>query len=65
MTGLGCCEKVDVEVRESGGALCVVLKSSDSRQAELVEQIRSVLERYTFKVEIETALPAPTGTGPR
>lgn len=56
MTRLGCCERVDVEVRESGGGFCVVLNSADPQQAELVEQIRSALERYTFKVEIETAL---------
>ena len=39
----------------AGGGLCVVLKSADAQQAVLVEQIRSALERYAFKVEIETA----------
>jgi len=33
----------------------VVLRNTDPEQAALVERIRSALERYTFKVEIETA----------
>ena len=46
---------VDAVVCESGGSLRVVLSSRDSRQAGVVEQIRHVLEGYTFKVEIESA----------
>jgi fatty-acyl-CoA synthase len=56
MAGFGPCEGVETEVRDSGAGLCVVLRSADPRQGALVERIRGALERYTFKVEVDSAL---------
>jgi len=55
LAGFDTCDMVAAEVRQSPGGPCVVLRNTDPEQAALVERIRSALERYTFKVEIETA----------
>jgi fatty-acyl-CoA synthase len=53
MAGLGGCEGVDVEVREAGGALRVVLRSGEQARASRLQEIRDALERYVFKVDVE------------
>jgi fatty-acyl-CoA synthase len=45
---------VDVEVREAGGAIAVVLKVTHPAMAGVVDNMRRELERYTFRVEIES-----------
>ena len=45
---------VDVEVRDAGGAIAVVLKVPDA-SAVSVDTIRREFERYTFRVEVESA----------
>ena len=45
---------VDAEVREAGGAITVVLKVADRGRAGAADDIRRELERYTFRVEIES-----------
>jgi len=55
LAGFGTCDGVAAEVRESPGGPCVVLRNANPDRTALVAQIRSALERYTFKVEIEAA----------
>jgi len=45
---------VDVEVRDAGGAIAVVLKVPGPA-TESVDNMRRELERYTFRVEVESA----------
>jgi acyl-coenzyme A synthetase/AMP-(fatty) acid ligase len=45
---------VDVEVRDAGGAIAVVLKVPDPSTVS-VDNMRRELERYTFRVEVESA----------
>jgi fatty-acyl-CoA synthase len=45
---------VDVEVRDAGGAIAVVLRVTDPSTVS-VDNIRRELERYTFRVEVESA----------
>jgi acyl-coenzyme A synthetase/AMP-(fatty) acid ligase len=53
MAGFGVSERVEAQVRESSGGFCVFVRSADALEAAVIDQIRTVLERYTFKVEIE------------
>jgi hypothetical protein len=46
---------VDVEVREAGGAITVVLRRADEGMRGAVDDMRYELERYTFRVEVESA----------
>ncbi len=48
---------IEVEVREVAGAMAVVLKPPHRSMAPVVENVRRELERYTFRVEVESALP--------
>jgi fatty-acyl-CoA synthase len=45
---------VDVEVRDTGGAIAVVLRAVDPTMIGAVDKIRRELERYTFRVEVES-----------
>jgi fatty-acyl-CoA synthase len=45
---------LDVEVRETCGSIAVVLAVRDSSKPDAVENMRRELERYTFRVEVET-----------
>ena len=49
---------VEVEVRDAGGGIAVVLKAPDPSTAVPVDNMRRELERYTFRVEVESA-PSP------
>jgi fatty-acyl-CoA synthase len=49
-----------VEMRESGGAITVVLAARDPSKAGAVDGLRRELERYTFRVEVETSYPHQT-----
>jgi len=49
---------VDVEVREAGGAIAVVLRLTDPAMPQAVDQARRELERFTFRVEVDCALRA-------
>ena len=51
---LGGAEVVDAEVREAGGAITVVLRVPDRGMAGGADNIRRELERYTFRVEVES-----------
>jgi fatty-acyl-CoA synthase len=51
---------VDVAVRDAGGAIAVVLKVPDPSTVS-VDNMRRELERYTFRVEVESA---PSSSGP-
>jgi fatty-acyl-CoA synthase len=51
---------LDVEVRETGGTIAVVLAVPDPSMGGVVDNMRRELERYTFRVEIETSI-APIG----
>jgi fatty-acyl-CoA synthase len=42
-----------VEVRETGGAIAVVLAVPNPAMADVVDNVRRELERYTFRVEVE------------
>jgi fatty-acyl-CoA synthase len=53
LAGLGGCEGVDAEVRETGGALRVVLRSNQPARTQRLQEIRDALERYVFKVDVE------------
>jgi fatty-acyl-CoA synthase len=46
-----------VEVRETGGTIAVVLAVPDPSMAGAVDNLRRELERYTFRVEVETSYP--------
>lgn len=48
---------VDVEVRDAGGAITVVLKLTDPAMPRVVDQARRELERFTFRVVLESAPP--------
>jgi hypothetical protein len=50
---LDCAKAVEVDVRDAGGSVVVVLKLPDPAGAQVVEIIRRELERYTFCVEVE------------
>jgi fatty-acyl-CoA synthase len=43
----------EIKVRDSGGAICVVLIAPDASMAESLQTLRRELEHYTFRVEIE------------
>jgi len=45
---------VGVEIRDAGGAIIVVLSVRDSSITDAAHNLRRELERYTFRVEIET-----------
>jgi hypothetical protein len=45
---------VDVEVCEAAGAIAVVLRVTHPAMAGVVDNMRRELERYTFRVEIES-----------
>jgi fatty-acyl-CoA synthase len=49
---------VGVEVRETGGTIAVVLAVPDPSMASAVDNLRRELERYTFRVEVETSYPS-------
>jgi fatty-acyl-CoA synthase len=49
-------DAVEVEVRDTGGAITVVLRVPDPGLAGAVDDLRRELERYTFRVEIEPAV---------
>jgi fatty-acyl-CoA synthase len=44
---------VEVEVRDAGGAIAVVLRALSPAMAGSVDDMRRELERYTFRVEVE------------
>ena len=46
-----------VEVRETGGTIAVVLAVPDPSMAGAVDSVRRELERFTFRVEVETSYP--------
>jgi acyl-CoA synthetase (AMP-forming)/AMP-acid ligase II len=46
--------KLDVEVRETGGSIAVVLAVPDPSMAAIADNVRRELERYTFRVEVES-----------
>jgi fatty-acyl-CoA synthase len=46
-----------VEVRETGGTIAVVLAVRDPLIIDTVDKMRRELERYTFRVEVETSYP--------
>jgi fatty-acyl-CoA synthase len=46
-----------VEIRETGGTIAVVLLVRDPLRADAVDNMRRELERYTFRVEVETSYP--------
>ena len=46
-----------VEVRETGGTIAVVLAVPEPSMAGAADKLRRELERYTFRVEIETVCP--------
>jgi fatty-acyl-CoA synthase len=48
-------DAVDVEVRDAGGAITVVLRLADEGMTGVVDDMRCELERYTFRVEVESA----------
>ena len=48
---------IDVEVRDTGGAIAVVLKPADPAMAQVVDQARRELERFAFRVEVESTSP--------
>jgi fatty-acyl-CoA synthase len=48
---------VDVEVRDAGGTVAVVLKLTHSTIPRVADQVRRELERFTFRVELESAPP--------
>jgi fatty-acyl-CoA synthase len=45
----------EIEVRETGGTIAVVLAVPDPSMADAVENLRRELQRYTFRVEVETS----------
>jgi hypothetical protein len=47
-----------VRIRETGGAFAVVLAAPDPSMAGAADNMRRELERYTFRVEVETCYPA-------
>jgi hypothetical protein len=49
---------VGIEVRDAGGTIAIVLAVPDPSMAGAVENMRRELERYTFRVEVETSCPA-------
>jgi fatty-acyl-CoA synthase len=51
---------LEVEVRETGGTIAVVLAVPDPSMGGVADNMRRELERYTFRVEIETS-HAPIG----
>jgi fatty-acyl-CoA synthase len=46
-----------IEVREKGGSIAVVLTVRDPSMPDMVGNMRRELERYTFRVEVETSHP--------
>ena len=44
-----------IQVRETSGSVAVVLAVPDPSMAGTVENVRRELERYTFRVEVETS----------
>ena len=44
---------IDVEVRDAGGTIAVVLTAPDPSMADALNNMRRELERYTFRVEVE------------
>lgn len=46
-----------VEVRETGGSIVVVVAVRDPSMLDAVDNVRRELERYTFRVEVETSFP--------
>ena len=48
---------VEVEVRDAGGAIAVVLRPLDPAMPEVADRVRRELERYTFRVQVESAQP--------
>ena len=48
-------DAVHVEVRDAGGAITVVLRLADEQMAAAVADMQRELERYTFRVEVESA----------
>lgn len=48
-------DTADVDVRDSGGSVVIVLKLADPASSRVVEEIRRELERYTFRVKFESA----------
>ena len=54
--------ELGIEVRETGGTIAVVLAVSDPSMAGAVDSMRRELERYNFRVEVETSYP--TGSVP-
>jgi fatty-acyl-CoA synthase len=48
---------IHVEVRDAGGAIAVVLNPTDPAMAQVVDQVRRELERFNFRVEVESASP--------
>jgi fatty-acyl-CoA synthase len=46
-----------IEVRETGGSIAVVLAVRDPSMLDAVDSMRRELERYTFRVEVETSYP--------
>jgi len=56
-----------IDVRESGGTIAVVLAVPEPSMADAVDRVRRELERYTFRVEVETSCltgSAPFDRGP-
>ena len=49
---------LSIEVRETGGLVTVVLAALNPSMAGAVDNVRRELERYTFRVEVETSGPA-------
>ena len=49
-------EAVTVEVRDAGGAITVILRLANEGAAGAVADMRRELERYTFRVEVESAI---------
>ncbi len=56
LLALGLEAKVEAEVRERGGALVVVLRAADRSGTGATDAVRRELERFTFQVEVESAL---------
>lgn len=47
---------VEMEVRDVGGAIVVVLKALDPSRRAALDEVRRELERYTFRIEVEEGL---------
>jgi fatty-acyl-CoA synthase len=55
-------QALDVEVREAGGSIAVVITSTEPSLAAAVDNLRCELERYTFRVECESGGTPPVRT---